>query len=483
VFPLWEINLIKKGKMQRVFVLDKNKKSLMPCKPARARFLLSKKQASVFKTYPFTIILKEKTKTKKQTIQIKFDQGSKETGVALVAHFKRGKTVIFGANIQHKGQSVSEKLTSRAASRGSRRSRKTRYRKPKWTNSMSKKQLSHINQRSKGWFPPSIHSRLNNITNLFIKFKKLTPIKLISVENVRFDTQLMSNPNISGVEYQQGTLFEKEVKEYLLHLFNYKCAYCNGLSKDPILEKEHVLARSKKGSNKISNLAIACRTCNIHKGNLLPQEWLNKLKKSKSKINIERFKHFSKIAKGIKPSLRDAAIINAIRYKFVEELRQFNLPIELGSGGLTKFNRTNQNLPKDHWIDAACIGESGSDILICKNLIPLKIKAIGRGSRQMCRVDKFGFPRTKPKKKGDCFGFKTGDLIKAIVTKGKKEGIYVGRLAVRESGNFNVSTKNGVIQGISYRYCRLLQKNDGYNYNNLENKITTGEVQNNSSPT
>jgi 5-methylcytosine-specific restriction endonuclease McrA len=460
--------------MQRVFVLDDNKFSLMPCTPARARILLSKKQAAVFKTYPFTIILKNKSGNKKQDIQIKIDQGSKETGIALVANFKRGKAVIFAANLLHKGHSVSEKLTSRAASRRSRRSRKTRYRKPKWLNSMSKKQLLHINQRPKGWFPPSIVSRLDNITNFCKKVKRLSPLNYISVENVRFDIQLMENPNIQGVEYQQGTLFEKEIKEYLLHLFKHKCGYCNGLSKDPILEKEHILARSKKGANRISNLALACRTCNVHKGNLLPEEWLKILKKSKSKskINIERYKRFSKIIKGIKPSLRDASIINAIRYKLVEELRQFNLPIELGSGGLTKFNRTNQKLPKEHWIDAACIGKSGEKVIIPNNLTPLKIKAIGRGSRQMCRVDKHGFPRTKAKKKGNCFGFKTGDLVKAIVTKGKKEGSYVGRLAVRETGNFNISTKNGVVQGISYRYCRLLQRNDGYNYSNLENKIT-----------
>ena len=391
-----------------------------------------------------------------------------------MAEFKRGKTVIFAANLAHKGHSVSEKLASRAANRRSRRNRKTRYRKPKWTNSMSKKQLAHINQRSKGWFAPSIHSRLDNITNLSRKLIKLTPIKSFSVENVRFDTQLMENPNIQGVEYQQGTLFEKEVKEYLLYLFGHKCGYCKGLSNDPILEREHIIPRSKKGSNKIGNLALACRTCNEAKNNYLPQEWLEILGKSKSKINIMRFKNFSKIAKGLKPSMRDAALMNIIRFKLVDNLREFNLPIELGSGGLTKFNRTNQNLPKDHWIDAACIGKSGENIIIPNNLIPLNIKAIGRGSRQMCRVDKFGFPRTKPKKKGDVYGFKTGDLVKAIVLKGKKQGTYQGRVAVRETGNFNISTKNGVIQGISYRYCRLLQKNDGYQYSNHNNLITTG---------
>lgn len=470
--------------MQRVLVLDKKKKTLMPCTPARARILLSKNKAAVFKTYPFTIILKEKTQNNIQPIQIKIDQGSKNTGVALVAEFKQGNTVVFAANLQHKGYAISEKLTQRAASRRARRNRKTRYRKPKWTNAMSKKQLAHINQRPKGWFPPSVVSRIDNIINLTKKLKKLTPINAISVENVRFDTQLMENKNIKGVEYQQGTLFEKEVKEYLLHLFNYQCAYCNGLSNDPILEKEHIIPRSKKGSNRIDNLVLACHTCNQAKNNLLPKEWLTLLKKSNSKINKERVKRFGKIIKGIKPSLRDAAVINAIRYKLVEELKIFNLPIELGSGGLTKFNRTNQQLPKDHWIDGACIGKSGEKIIVPTNIIPLNIKAIGRGSRQMCRVDKFGFPRTKPKKKGDCFGFKTGDLIKAIVTKGKKEGVYVGRLAVRESGNFNISTKNGIVQGINYRYCRLLQRNDGYNYSNHINILTKkGEGQDNSSLT
>ena len=463
--------------MQRVFVLDKNKKPLMPCTSARARFLLSKKEAAIFKHYPFTIILKKKTNNIKQNIAYKADQGSKITGIALVAEFKKSKTVIFAANLEHKGYQVSEKLESRAASRRSRRSRKTRYRKPKWTNTMSKKQLAHINQKQKGWLAPSIWSRINNITNLCFKLNKLSPISTIALENVRFDTQLMENPDIQGKEYQQGTLFEKEVKEYLLYQFNHKCGYCNGLSKDPLLEKEHIVPRSKKGSNRLSNLAIACRTCNEDKNNLLPQDWLLKLKKSKSKINKERFKRFEKISKGLKPSLRDAALMNIIRYKLVEELSQFSLPIELGSGGLTKFNRTNQNYPKDHWIDASCIGKSGEKIIIPSRLTPLNIKAIGRGSRQMCRVDKYGFPRTKPKKKGDCFGFKTGDLVRAIVTKGKKEGIYIGRLAVRESGNFNISTKNGVVQGISYRYCRLLQRNDGYNYSNHINKITTGGKQ------
>ncbi len=82
----------------------------------------------------------------------------------------------------------------------------------------------------------------------------------------------------------------------------------------------------------------------------------------------------------------------------------------------------------------------------------------------MCRVDRFGFPRTRSKQKKVVFGFKSGDLVKAIVTQGKKMGAYLGRLAVRASGNFNVKTHTGIVQGINYRYCRLVQSSDGYHY-------------------
>ena len=105
---------------------------------------------------------------------------------------------------------------------------------------MSKKQFEHINKRPKGWLAPSIKSRLDNTVNLFNKLNKLTPITNVSIENVRFDMQKINNPTISGIGYQQGDLFGFEVKEYLLYQHKHTCAYCHGLSKDPILEIEHI---------------------------------------------------------------------------------------------------------------------------------------------------------------------------------------------------------------------------------------------------
>jgi hypothetical protein len=95
---------------------------------------------------------------------------------------------------------------------------------------------------------------------------------------------------------------------------------------------------------------------------------------------------------------------------------------------------------------------------------PLLIKSQGHGTRQMCRTDKFGFPNRHVPRDKFVRGFQTGDIVKSIVTAGTKIGEYVGRIAVRSSGSFNISTKLGLIQGISHKYCQIIHNKDGYNY-------------------
>jgi hypothetical protein len=166
-----------------------------------------------------------------------------------------------------------------------------------------------------------------------------------------------------------------------------------------------------------------------------------------------------------KRPLADAAAVNTTRFALLEVLKKTGLPVETGSGGLTKYNCSQQKLDKTHWLDAACVGKS-TPILKIKGIKPLLITANGHGSRQSCRTDKFGFaspyvPRFKFIK-----GFQTGDIVKAVVTNGKKIGEYVGRIATRSTGSFNISTKNGLVQGISYKVCTHIHKKDGYNYSN-----------------
>jgi len=82
----------------------------------------------------------------------------------------------------------------------------------------------------------------------------------------------------------------------------------------------------------------------------------------------------------------------------------------------------------------------------------------------MYLVNEDGFPRTRAKASSRVHGFRTGDMVRAIVPTGKKVGTYVGRVAVRASGSFNITTKVGAIEGISAKYMRTIHRSDGYRY-------------------
>ena len=118
----------------RVFVLDKNLQPLDPCHQARARELLRKGRAKVFKRYPFTIVLQDRVVTDSVTHEhrIKIDPGSKVTGVAIVQE-ETGR-VTSALEIHHRGQQIKNALESRRYLRRTRRSRKTRYRQARFLN-------------------------------------------------------------------------------------------------------------------------------------------------------------------------------------------------------------------------------------------------------------------------------------------------------------------------------------------------------------
>ncbi len=420
----------------RVFVLNKNKQPCDPCQPARARCLLKQGKAKVYRRYPFTIILTEEIKNAvTHNHQLKIDPGAKTTGLAIL----QDNSVIWGAELTHRGFQIRDALTSRRQLRRSRRNRKTRYRKPRFLN----------RKRPEGWLAPSLMSRVHNILTWVKKLIRFCPVTGISQELVRFDTQEMETPEISGTEYQQGTLYGYEVREYLLEKWNRKCAYCG--AKDTQLEIEHLKPKSKGGSDRVSNLAIACHECNQAKGNREIEQFLS----GKSDV-------LKRILVQSKRTLADAAAVNATRWRLHNELKLTGLPVETGSGGQTKYNRCRLNLPKTHCLDAACVGEVQS--LTIENYQPLLIAAKGHGTRQICRTDKYGFPIRHCSRIKIHKGFQTGDIVKAIVTKGKKIGTYVGRVATRKTGSFNISTSNGLVQGISHKYCQQVHKKDGYSY-------------------
>jgi 5-methylcytosine-specific restriction endonuclease McrA len=425
--------------MCKVFVIDTNKRPLNPIHSAQARQLLRNKKAAIYRRFPFTIILKEsRPYAPVADLRIKVDPGAKTTGIALV-NDATGE-VVFAAELKHRGFAIRDALTSRRQLRRGRRNRQTRYRKPRFLN----------RTRPEEWLAPSLMSRVHNVETWVNRLRKFAPITAISTELVKFDMQLMRQPEIEGKEYQQGTLAGYETREYLLEKWNRQCAYCG--VKDLPLQIEHIHPRSKGGSNSITNLTLSCEKCNIKKGTKDIKDFL---KKDPSKLQ--------KILAQAKKLLADAAAVNATRYKLLEVLKSTGLTIECGSGGLTKFNRTSQQLVKTHWLDAGCVGKS-TPILNIKGIKPLLITANGHGNRQMCGTDKFGFPSRHRTNKQIHFGFQTGDIIKAVVTSGKKVGEYLGRVLCRATGSFDIATKTGRISGISHKYCSAIHKKDGYSY-------------------
>lgn len=425
--------------MSKVFVIDSEKKPLNPIHPAQARQLLRNKKASIFRQFPFTIILTEsRPESLVSSLRLKIDPGALHTGIALVNDTTG--YVVFAAELKHRGFAIRDAITSRRQLRRSRRNRKTRYRQPRFLN----------RTRPQGWLPPSLNSRVENIKTWVERFCKFAPIEAISQELVRFDMQLIRNPDIQGKEYQQGTLAGYETREYLLEKWNRQCAYCG--IKDVPLQVEHIHPRALGGSNSITNLCLSCEKCNLKKGT---QDIKDFLKKDKTLLE--------KILKHTLEPLTDAAAVNTTRFALLFVLKATGLPVETGSGGLTKFNRCTQNLEKQHWIDAACTGVSTPTLNI-KGVKPLLISALGHGTRQSCRTDKFGFPIRHCSRTKFHFGFQTGDIVKAVVTSGKKIGEYVGRIATRASGSFNILTKDGLVQGISHKYCTPIHLKDGYSY-------------------
>lgn len=143
-------------------------------------------------------------------------------------------------------------------------------------------------------------------------------------------------------------------------------------------------------------------------------------------------------------------------------LKETGIQVSTGSGGQTKYNRIRLGVDKAHWTDATCVGHVESIQLLTNT--PLKIKATGHGTRQQCRTDKYGFPARYCDRNKFHFGFQTGDIVRAIVTTGKKIGTYTGRVACRKTGSFNVSTPQGLVQGLSHRFCTSIHQKDGYNY-------------------
>lgn len=418
-----------------VFVLNRSKKPLDMISHAKARILLKNRLAVVHKIYPFTIRLKDNSCVgRDKAYTVKLDPGSRHTGIAIVDN---KDSVVMLAEIEHRGYIVKKNLDDRRIVRRNRRNRKTRYRPARFLN----------RTRPEGWLAPSIKSRADNVINFIKKYKKFLNINKVMIERVSFDvTQMTSDTKLYGVKYQQGPLYQTKIRSYLFKKYNGQCVYCGAKAE----EIEHIVPKSKGETDSLYNLVIACKKCNKLKGKLSLKEFGKTMNKDFSHLKPKKLP-------------KDASIVQLARNYMVKEITKLVSNTTTHDSWMTKNNRDQLGLPKEHYYDALSVGEIPSKFNFLTDKA-LQISAKGRGSRQMCSMNKYGFPRTSAKASKSVNGFQTGDMVKAVVTKGSKIGEYLGRVAVRSKRSFDIKTKSGLVKDIGYRYCHLIQRGDGYLY-------------------
>lgn len=307
-----------------VYVLSKTGQPLMPTENhAKVRVLLKQQKAKIVHRCPFTIQLLYDSTDYTQPVSLGIDAGSRHVGVSATTETK----VLYEADVTLRNDIV-DLLSTRREARRTRRSRKTRYRKPRFNNRI----------RKDGWLAPSIQQKVDTHLTVVHKATEILPVNSITVETASFDIQKIKNPDISGTGYQQGEQLDFwNVREYVLFRDGHKCQCCKGKSKDPVLNVHHIESR-KTGGNAPNNLITLCETCHkgYHNGTVsLPK-------------NIRRGMKFN-----------DAAFMGIMRWTFFNRVKETYEPlgimVNMTYGYITKNTRIEHNLPKDHFIDARCI--------------------------------------------------------------------------------------------------------------------------------
>ena len=401
----------------RVYVLNQRKEPLMPTTPRKARLLLKEGKAKVVKREPFTIQLLYATGEAKQDIILGVDAGSKKIGLSATTD----KQELFSAELELRNDIV-DLLSTRRQNRRTRRSR-LRYRKPRFLNRVSRKK--------KGWLAPSIEHKINTHLHIINKLHQILSITKIIVEVASFDIQKIKNPDVSGKEYQQGEqLGFWNIREYVLWRDGHKCQGKKGC-KNKILNVHHIESR-KIGGDSPGNLITLCEECHTdyHNGKL--------------KLNLKRNQSF-----------RDAAFMGIVRWAFYNKLKEIFPDVKMTYGYITKNTRIQNNLPKEHRIDALCIsGNPTVKRLDCWYYI----KKVRNQNRQLHKntILKGGYRKANKAQKY-VFGYQLFDKVKYK----NQECFIFGR---RSSGSFDVRKLDGtkLSAGVTYKKLELIEKAKSY---------------------
>ena len=389
----------------------------MPCKPRKARLLLKNKQAKILKYEPFTIQLLYGSSGYKQKVSLGVDAGSKYVGASATTK----KQELYASQTELRGGMIVKLLSDRRELRHSRRSRKTRYRKPRF--------LNRVHSKHKGWLSPSIENKINTHIRIIDDVYKLLPIYNIIVETASFDIQKLKNKYISGKEYQEGEqLGFSNVREYVLSRDNHTCQCCHGKLKDNILQVHHIESR-KTGGNAPNNLITLCKTCH-------------------TKYHNGEIKLPKKIHRGTK--FKDATFMGIMRWILYERLKKLYKNVSMTYGYITKNTRIKNNIAKTHTADAYCIANN----LNAKRLNYYYLqKQVRRHNRKLHKSKIYsGGYRKNNQAKYSVFGFHLFDKVKY----NNIDCFIFGR---RSSGSFDIRKLTGEVisHGISYKKLKLVE--------------------------
>ena len=410
---------------QKVYVLHRDGTPLMPTRPAKARHLLGAGKAVVVRRDPFTIQLTEPSGKHVQPVVVGVDMGAKKIGVAAVA----AGQVLYQGEVTLRDD-ISRRMNRRHMYRRSRRSRKCRYRAPRFDN----------RRRPRGWLPPSIQSKVDSTVKVVQRIASFLPVSLIRVEIANFDTQaLREGKRLAAWAYQQGELYGWEnVKMYVRARDNYTCQYC-GEEHPGDLEVDHIVPRSRGGSNRPDNLVAACHECNREKGNQ----------------TVEEYGH-PEVQDRVKQSLRAAAHVQAGKTATLERLAQV-APVETTYGYVTKVDRQMMGLPKTHFYDAVAIASGGEAITGLTTYEAMR--AVSRGAYRQRRGAHSQLTARLPR---EVYGFRQWDVVelpdgRACPERSRRVGFVKGR---RSSGQFKISDLEGKVikPSKTYRKLRLVRR-------------------------
>lgn len=415
-------------------VLDQHGKPLMPTtRLGKVYRLLKTQKAHIVSYEPFTIQLDYEPDTHIiQPMTLGVDSGAIHSGYS-VANEQRefySSEVIARDNISYR-------ISDRRMYRQNRRYRKTRYRKPRFNNRKNKK---------KGWLPPSLEQKvavqLNEIDHLHRHF----PIETIIVEVAEFDIQKIKNPDISGKDYQQGTLQGYNIRNYLLEKHGRKCFYCDKEVSN--FEVEHMIPKAKGGSNRIDNLTLSCHSCNQKKGTLTAEEFI------KQTLPAEKVAKKLKQLSKEKRLFKYMAHMNATRWTLYDAINDKYPNVKMTYGYITKYNRIQAGLPKAHHIDAKCITGFAQVPSFDTTVVKMKMR---RHNRQLHRATfSKGHVRKAASLPTVMFGFRLYDIVMY-----NNHRYYIkGR---RSNGSFTLVSLEGLKdEDRTYKKLTLLAHTNAY---------------------